>query len=359
VEPNGSKSEIQCPHCGHFAGPANRCANCGMRLEKQMGLKLLRIAALAIAIGGLFLLHLYATHRELPLVGIGDITPVMNFATVRVQGVLESDARTLRGGSVLYVVDDGTGTLPVFLNRTPEGKLPKAGSRITVAGSLSVGAGDEVRMRAQSADQILVEPGEDAGAFVSELKLSDITAEQQGARMTVYGKASKVWKPKPGSKAPHKIVLTDQSGSLDVVFWFEPELNVEVGDELEIDGMVDVYNEQVQFKVWEAGDIQPLETAPADSGFLNVSGITAKMEKQMVTVQGELGAPRAIPGGVVYPLDDGSGTIEVLFWDKQVSGEERDALDEGVRVRITAPVVVYKGTLELVPVDVGGFQLLE
>ena len=251
-----AKNHVHCPHCGHFSGPADRCENCGMRLEKQMGLKALRRAALAVAIGGLFLLHLYATHRELPLVRIGEITPVMNFATVRVQGVLESDARTLRSGSVLYVIDDGSGTLPLFLNRAPAGKLPRAGNRVAATGSLSVGAGNKIRMSAQTVELL------DAAvpdAFVSDLKLSDITAKQKGDRMTVSGRVSKVWNPRPGSKAPHKIILADQSGSLEVVHWFAPERPVEVGDELEIRGMVDLYEGQLQLKVWEAKDIRVLE----------------------------------------------------------------------------------------------------
>jgi len=45
----------------------------------------------------------------------------------------------------------------------------------------------------------------------------------------------------------------------------------------------------------------------------------------------------------------------VLFWDKQVSGEERDALESGVRLRVTAPLVVYKGVLELIPENAGAF----
>ncbi len=320
-----------------------------------MRLKVLRIAALVVALGGLFLLHLYATHRELPLVRIGEMTPMMNFATVRVEGVLESDARRIRNGSVLYVVDDGTGTIPVFIDR-PEGeKLPKAGRRVSVVGSLGVGAGNQVRLSGQS---VTLLPGA-VETQTSELKLSDITPEQQGARMTVYGRVSKVWKPRPGSKAPHRIVLSDSSGSLDIVYWFVPEFKVAIGDELEIRGTVGVYDGSVQLKVWQAKDLQPLEAEPAPRGRLKVSGITEKMEKQVVSVEGILGSPRSIPGGVLYPLDDGSGTIAVVFWDKQVSGEERDALDEGVRVRITAPVKVYRGKLELVPKDVGAFQLLE
>ncbi len=217
-------------------------------------IKRLRTAVVAVAITGLFLASLGANLREPPLVRIGEIKPIMNFSTVRVQGVLESDVRQLRGGSVLYMVNDGTGKLPVFLVQAPDGKLPTAGSRITVEGYLGIGTGNELRMRVQSADRIAVA----AEAFISDLKLSDITAEQDGARMTVYGRVSMVWNPRPGSKAPHKIVLADPSGSLEVIHWFEPDLQVEVGDELEIFGTVDLYKGRVQLKVWDADDIRPL-----------------------------------------------------------------------------------------------------
>lgn len=226
-----------------------------MRLEKQIGFKLLRITALTVLIGGLFLLELYVGRREPPLVNIGEIKPIRNFSTVRVQGVLESDARRLRSGSVLYVVGDGTGTLPVFLGQAPKGKLPKAGSRVAVVGSLSVGAGNNIRMRAQSADQIVVEPVAPLEKMIGEPRLADITTAQKGNRLTIHGRVSKVWEPRSGSKAPHKIVLADQSGSLEVIHWFEPERKVKVGDELEITGTVDLYKGKVQLKVWTSADI--------------------------------------------------------------------------------------------------------
>ena len=353
--PIAGKNQVQCPHCGQFVGPASRCAHCGMRIEKRMGLRFLRTMAVVVAVGGLFLLHLYAAHSELPLVEIGDISPVMNFASVRIAGTLESDARKLRSGSVFYVINDGTGTLPVFLNPIPEGRLPRTGTRVVATGSLSIAAGNKVRMRAQSVEAI----GVPAEAFVSELKLSDVSAEQVGNRMTVCGRVSKVWKPRPGSKAPHKMVLEDTSGSLDIVHWFVLEREVSVGDELEIRGSVALYKGVVQFKVWEASDIQPLEKKSTDPALMKIVDISPAMEKQTVEVEGVLGVPRSIPGGVAYILTDDSGGIEVIFWDGKVSGEERDDLDEGVRVHISAPVGVYKGKAQLVPQDVGGFQALE
>jgi DNA/RNA endonuclease YhcR with UshA esterase domain/DNA-directed RNA polymerase subunit RPC12/RpoP len=248
------KNETQCPHCGRFVGPASRCAHCGMRLEKRMGLKVLRSSAVAVAIAGLLLLHLYARNRELPIVRIGDISPVMNFASVRIEGVLESDARKLRSGSVLYVVDDGSGTIAAFANDMPDGRLPLAGSPVMISGSLSVGAGNEVRMRAQA-----IEVSVDDSIAVAGTKLAEITADRKGERMTVVGRVSRVWAPQAGSKSPFKIVLADGGGTLEVVHWLEEPPVVVVGSTIEVSGTIGVYKDKVQLKVWEAADIRALE----------------------------------------------------------------------------------------------------
>lgn len=354
--PTAGKNDVQCPHCGRFVGPAFRCSHCGMRLEKRRGLKLLRLSAVIVAIGGLLLLQLYAKNRERPLIPIDRITPVMNFASVRVEGVLKADARKLRSGAVLYVLDDGTGTLAVFANDAPTGKLPRAGSRVSIIGNLSVGAGNEVRMQARSVELLAVPVVDD---FISEFRLADITTHLVDVRITAFGVVAKVWNPNPGSKAPHKIILEDPSGTLEVVHWLKEPLQVEVGDPVEVTGTVGVYKEKIQLKLWNMDDIQPLEEDAGPAQFMKIGQITAAMKGKLVIAEGVLGEPRSIPGGVIYPFSDASGTILALFWDKNISGEERDALDEGVRIRIEAPVVIYKGTLELVPVDVGGFQVLE
>lgn len=220
---------------------------------KRRTLRWLRLIALIAIAAALLLFQLHVKNRTPPIIRIEDISPIMNFSTVRVRGVLESDARRLRAGSALYRVADGTGTLSVFVQQPPIGTLPKAGARVTVSGSLTVGAGNEIRMRTPSAEQVVLE------AFVSGFSLSDISVDQAGIRTTVYGRASKVWKPESGSRAPYKIVLEDASGSLDVVHWLKQPPAVEVDDELEVKGSVDVYKGRVQLRVWRAEDIQLIE----------------------------------------------------------------------------------------------------
>jgi len=190
-------------------------------------------------------------------------------------------------------------------------------------------------------------------------RLSQISAEQEGETLFVAGVVSRVWKPKPGSKAPHKIVLEDPTGRIEIIHWLEKPPEIELGEPLEVTGIVQVYEGRVELKVLEKDWIQRpgvSETKPVE---VRIGAITALMENQVVIAEGVLGVPRSIPGGVIYPMTDDTGTILLLFWDSQVSGEERDAVDEGMRLRVEAPVVNYKGTLELVPKDVGGFRILD
>ncbi len=204
----------------------------------------------------IFLFNFYGAHREPPFIQIGEIKPIMNFSTVRVRGVLSSDPRKLQNDESLYIVDDGSGELPVFLIQSAGVKFPKAGSRVVVEGRLRLGADQAFRMRVQSSEQIVVIPFIPMKEKVGTSGLAEITADRKGEYVTVYGQVSKVWSPRSGSKAPHKIVLTDPSGSLDVIHWFEPESMVALGDILKVRGTIDVYKTHPQLKVWKAEHIR-------------------------------------------------------------------------------------------------------
>jgi RecG-like helicase len=157
----------------------------------------------------------------------------------------------MRSGSALYIVNDGTGRLPIFLAQPPEGRLPSAGSRIDAVGRLDVGADNALRLRVQSIDQISVEPE----AYASDFRIDSIMPEQEGERIKVCGRVAMVWNPPPGSKAPRRIVLADPGGSMEVVYWFRPDEVLKVGDVLEIFGKIDLYKGRLQLKVARAGDM--------------------------------------------------------------------------------------------------------
>ena len=106
-----------------------------------------RIVAILLATVGLGLLYAAARHREPPVVQIESITPVMNFAHVRIVGSVPRRAYVGKDGDyVSFSVEDDSGSLRVAAYRDVARKLvatrqlPKAGDQIEVRGSLSVAA---------------------------------------------------------------------------------------------------------------------------------------------------------------------------------------------------------------------------
>ncbi len=351
----------------------------GPQVKRPLRVRVLQIASLVLALAGLVLLYLYSVHRDIPMVKVADIKPTMNFAYVRIAGDVSRDAYVFDSGGVVFNLNDGSGEIAVMGGRAQAealenaGRLPRRGDRVEVAGSLSVSADQEVKLRMQSADQLILRRKRSASAVlpeVSAVRLSDVTAGQKGDTLSVTGVLKEVNLPGPGSKAPFVLTLEQDGTELEVIFWDKVFQGLEKklpmpGKTISARGRVDVYKDRVQLKVWEAADLQEV-SAPAAGGAVDLDGaptpiaqITAGRKGEQFTVSGTLGEPKSIRGGVIYPIADESGSMVVLFWDRQVSGAERDALEAGVRLRVRAPLVVYKGTLELVPEDAGSFRVEE
>jgi DNA/RNA endonuclease YhcR with UshA esterase domain len=375
----------------------------GPQVKRPMRVRVLQVASLVLAVVGLGLLYLYSVNRDIPTVKVADITPTMNFAYVQISGEVTRDAYVFKSGGVVFNMHDGSGEIAVMGGRAQAealenaGKLPRRGDQVKVAGSLSVSADQDVKLRMQSADQLVLHRKRKA-TFVSEtskIHLANITPAQKGDQITVLGKLKEVSVPPPGSKAPYELTLEEDGTELAVIFWDKVFQDLEqklptLGKMIRATGRVDVYKETIQLKVWEASDLRevaetevlkkavlPSEVADlsADlsavasakeealakeegpSGMSRIADITADKKGVVFTIVGTLGEPKSIRGGVIYPITDDSGEMVVLFWDKQVSGEERDALESGIRLRVTAPLEVYKGVLELIPADVGAFRV--
>ncbi len=106
-----------------------------------------RLVAILLATVGLGLLYTAARHRDPPIVQIEDITPVMNFAHVRIVGSVPKRAYIGKGRDyVSFSVADGSGEIRVAAYRDVARRLiadklyPKAGERVEVRGSLNVAA---------------------------------------------------------------------------------------------------------------------------------------------------------------------------------------------------------------------------
>jgi hypothetical protein len=153
-----------CPSCERFIGPAGCCPYCGEDSAAHPFIRRLRLVAFMLATCGLACLVLMAANRDHPVIEVGRITPMMNFAYVRVVGtVIKEPYIGDHDGRVDYfsfMLDDGTGVIRVQAQgetaRTlwDEQRIPDPGMLVDVAGSLHVAAGGNRSLRLQTPRQV-------------------------------------------------------------------------------------------------------------------------------------------------------------------------------------------------------------
>ena len=242
---------MQCPRCHQTIKPARRCAHCGLLLKNRLVARMVRPSIFALLMLGFAGYQIWAGQREPKIVRICDITPRMNFSKVRIEGTLSENARILTSGAKFYVVDDGTGILSVFKDKSSSGRVPLKGTTVSATGYIKVGAGNDRRMQAETIEV-------NVSASISSGR-TRIHPEQEGERLTAKGRVVHVWAPKNGSRAPHKIILRDDGGSLAIVHWLKYPPHVKVGDLVEATGVVSVYEGDAELKLSYAKNLKILE----------------------------------------------------------------------------------------------------
>ena len=158
------RTPAACPSCERYIGPVGRCPYCGSDANRPRAMRALRAAALTLAGVGLLFLYLMVTHREVPLVKIGNITPVMNYATVRVAGtVARTPYISRRDGKIDYLsfqLDDRTGSVRVSAEGETadalhsDGRTPGRGQHLEITGRLNVRADGRCRLRIQIPEHV-------------------------------------------------------------------------------------------------------------------------------------------------------------------------------------------------------------
>ena len=165
-----SSTPLQCPSCERHVGPARRCPYCNATIPVAPLMRIIRVAAILLATAGLLLLYIAAKHHEPPLILIGSITPVMNFAHVRVSGTVSKRPYKSRdGSSISFTIADDSGDLRVYAYRNvakallqDNASLPAAGDRVELKGSLSISAEGTPKLYLKSAEHL---------TFISELSI--------------------------------------------------------------------------------------------------------------------------------------------------------------------------------------------
>ncbi|MBU1694843.1 MAG: hypothetical protein KJ726_05365 [Verrucomicrobia bacterium] len=199
-------------------------------------------------------------------------------------------------------------------------------------------------------------------------QIAIVTAEMKGQEVTVYGRVVEIRTPEAGTKAPYTLVLEDEGKRIPVVYWDDVATRLgenapSTGVLMKIRGRVDVYKDTLQIKVSHSDnvrlvDIEPTATpAPVGEGLSEIGKLTVEMKGRVFTVRGTLGEPRSLMKGIIYPLNDGTGQIDLLLWDRLVPGPERDRLEPGQKVKATGLIGEYKGALQIVPSNPQALEL--
>ena len=158
----------QCPSCERYIGPVDVCPYCEADADTPLAIRRLRWIALTLAIPGLVFLYLAARQTTAPTIRAGDISPLMNFARVRAEGVIVGRPFLQRNegeaGYATMVIDDGSGRIRVTVDGDAAsalisgGTTPKPGTHVQAEGILSVEAEGMARLRVSSPSLLVLSP---------------------------------------------------------------------------------------------------------------------------------------------------------------------------------------------------------
>ena len=191
----------------------------------------------------------------------------------------------------------------------------------------------------------------------TSLSVGAVTVDQAGQTVRVRGRVESVSPPQEGTRQPYAVMLADGEASLRVSYWSNVNEVITVkptpGALFEMEGVVEVYRDKPQLKVQSGYKVRLVDDTPASAPAVDitqavaVSSIALADKGQVRVVRGTLGAPRALRGGVVYPLTDETGTIDLVLWESIIPGEVLGALEEGAQIAATGEVGEYEGQLQL------------
>ncbi len=300
---------------------------------------------------------------------INQLTP--ESGSVQIEGII-STVRAPKPGkkqpwSVL--ISDETGSVPLSFwedvyseiqakDRLIPGQTIQLRANVTVYKSkiqLNIASADDLFFTNASTNSL---PKNAEAHKTDTLTIEEIAADLKGESIETEGRIVEFRESKNPAKTPSQILLEDGTSSVMVVFWDKVTQDLgsqkpETGTHMRVRGIVDSFNGVAQIKVNYADQMEffqiPPETISSPPPSTPIGLIGETVEGTVMTISGRLGNPRSVRSGVIYPVKDKTGSIQMLLWDKNVPGEYRNSLVTGKTVTVTGTVKLYKGELEIIP----------
>jgi DNA/RNA endonuclease YhcR with UshA esterase domain len=307
---------------------------------------------LALAIAGVAALLLAARSNARPSISISSITPAMNFAYVRIAGVVPAYPSLSSSGDYLsFTLQDASGQIRVLAYRSTlsellaQGRIPMPGDQVSVEGSLRV-RDDDVSLTVQSPAALTLQPGD-----ISNIELAALDALPIGARAGLIAQVRQVQDVTPDLRR-----VTLRSGDaqtqmllprrLATTFGELPELWV--GDWLHVTGGVGEYRGERELLPVRATDIVLLDT-PAALDVRPLHALSKDLAGRWVAARGRVEKLQPVKGGMLIELADAQDRISVVMFDAWSTMPFSQTLRVGDRITAQGELVLYQGQLELQP----------
>lgn len=343
-----------CPSCGRFVGPMEKCPYCGAEIKKRLPLKYLRLACLVLAILGIAILVYAVSGAATRTTTIGNIGATMNYAYVRLEGTVtrgpsyNPDQQSLR----FYISDPSGEIQAASLGEVTEqliaqNKIPTIGDKITAEGTLRV-RDDFTTLNLSTADKLQLVP-----PTASEIAIQDIGADDELRLVSVRGDVREIRQPYQGLTL---ITLGDASGELDVAVNADIEKlygalpSVELGDSVQVQGIVTFFRDSPQLLLRNPSDLQKLDIDNTAATVNKIGDLDASRVNQRVQVSGQVERVAKFSQGMRAVIADDSGEITLVLW-KNIYDEIPNAseLQKGANITVLGKLSEYRGELEIVP----------
>lgn len=319
-------------------------------------MRLLKILTSLLALSSTiaFVLASRATPRQ--HLAIESVRPAMNFAYVRIEGVVPAHPTlSEEDGYLSFRVLDDTGEMRVSAYRSTvqrllaQGRVPMPGDRVIVEGTLRI-RDDDASLILNAPDAVTIEM-----PTAAPIRLAALDAMALGERAQASGQVRRV---RDVGEALRIVTLRDGNAVADVLlplnlsaFANAPELRP--GDWISVTGGVGEYRGAKQLLPSSPSNVFVMDR-PANAEDVAARPISALHDGllgQWIGIQGEVSDLRPMSSGmrVVVSDDDGSALLVVLFDSLWQTLPFSQTLMVGDRVNVQGELAEYRGELELLP----------
>lgn len=314
-------------------------------------MRAVKLLLVCLAVFGAGALVFASRAQARPFTAIGAIAPSMNFAYVRVEGVLTAYPTVSPAGDYLaFRLRDATGELRVTAYRAAaaallrDGRVPMPGDRVSVEGTLRV-RDDEPSLTANTAEAVARAP-----ARAAAIDLAGLQAVRVGDRVTTRGQVRRV-------RAAGGLTLVslrdgDAEGDLVLpselaaVFGRPPTLAP--GQWVRVTAGVGEFRQANQLLPASAADVAPIP-APDARETRPIGALSRQLLGRWVSVRGVVRDVRSTRAATRIDLEDDTGSVTLTLFDAWHAVPFSATLKPGDALIASGAVAEYRGALELQP----------